>query len=137
MGMEWPPDVISALSARNGMASTAWLIEIRPAGDGATGRAEVSVRDGQATRDVALRPARLAAFWDEAERLGCWSLTDWSDMATDLSVYYVYLRRGEQRLDITCYGFLSQCPQQRLVREIERLGGIGALFKKAEAGASW
>jgi hypothetical protein len=77
-------------------------------------------------------PKRLAAFWADAEQLGSWNLMDRADLATDLTSYEVFLRHGRRSLRLSCYGFIEDSPQRWLVRMIERLGGIDALFRKAE-----
>lgn len=74
-----------------------------------------------------IRKRRLASFWGSAERLDCWNLADWSDRATDLVLYRIFLRRGDKVRRLDCYGFLSNPPQKKLVDKIEALGDLDQL----------
>jgi hypothetical protein len=135
---EMPSDALIVIEGGNGMANAAWqaLVRKRPGGGEVCAKLRVRGWYGDCTSldsTSFLSGKRLGAFWKYAERLDCWNLTDWSDTATDLSVYDLFLRRGPRSLRITCYGFTGESPQAMLVTRIQRLTGIDALWKRAQS----
>lgn len=125
-----PPDVIVALEGWNGMSRLHWRMVVEETSQGGQLFSELGSESLYVRWESSPTLEELEKFWRGLARLRWWLLGDYSEMATDMSYFKIYLRHARRVQQLSCYGLAEPSSQRNLVRRIERFGHLTELFEE-------